>query len=91
MNNASIYDMIDDELQRALVHGNEMNSLHEAWAVIYEELHEVEEIMLQKQKLRSADKLKKELIQVAAMCVKSLNSPIFNTTSGYRAGHTSDE
>lgn len=62
------------EVERAKVHGEHFHSLHEAYAVMLEELHEVWEITMQKRKDRDQDKLRKELIQVAAMAVKAIES-----------------
>jgi NTP pyrophosphatase (non-canonical NTP hydrolase) len=49
-------------------------SLHEACAVIAEEMDEVWDICRQKRRERNADELRKELIQVAAMAVKAIES-----------------
>ena len=65
---------IDDEIGRAQMHGTKFHSLHEAWAVILEELDEVWEITLQKRRDRNPDDLRKELIHVAAMAVKAIHS-----------------
>jgi len=65
---------IDDELRRAKVHGEKFASLHEAYAVILEELDEVWEITLMKKKNRDPEKLKAELVQLAAMAIKAINS-----------------
>ena len=65
---------IMDEVERARRHGEKFFSLHEAFAVIAEELDEVWDITRQKRCDRDALELRKELIQTAAMCVKALNS-----------------
>jgi NTP pyrophosphatase (non-canonical NTP hydrolase) len=65
---------IDDELDRAKRHGERFVNLHEAYAVLLEEVDEVWEITKQKQKVRSKKELRSELIQVAAMAIKSINS-----------------
>lgn len=62
------------EVERPKVHCEHFRSLHEAYAVILEELQEVWEITMQKRKDRDQDKLRKELIQVAAMAVKAIES-----------------
>jgi len=56
------------------MHGEKFASLHEAWAVIFEELNEVWEITLMKRRDRDPEALRKELIQVAAMAVKAIES-----------------
>ena len=66
-----IYYEIDDEEVRARRHGGFI-SLHEAYAVIEEEMDEVWYITKQKKCDRSRDDLRKELIQVAAMAVKAI-------------------
>ena len=65
---------IDDEVGRAARHGEKFASLHEAYAVILEELDEIWDETRLKRKNRSAENLRKELIQLAAMAVKSINS-----------------
>jgi hypothetical protein len=62
------------ELDRATAHGKEFASLHEAYAVILEELDEVKEIAWMKKKNRNEEELRHELIQVAAMAIKALAS-----------------
>lgn len=62
------------ELHRAERHGASFASLHEAYAVILEELDEVWDITKQKRKNRSESELLKELVQVAAMAIKAIES-----------------
>lgn len=62
------------EVERSKVHGVQFRSLHEAYAVMLEELQEVWEITMQKRKDRNPVALQKELIQVAAMAVKAIAS-----------------
>lgn len=76
-----IYDQIETELDRSYRHGLKFASLHEAYAVILEELEEVWEITRQKRKDRDPEKLRKELIQVATMAVKAIRS-MDNFTGG---------
>jgi NTP pyrophosphatase (non-canonical NTP hydrolase) len=71
---AVLAEDIDDEIDRSSAHGNKFASLHEAYAVILEELDEVWEITKQKKKRRNASELRQELIQVAAMAIKAANS-----------------
>lgn len=62
------------EVQRAKAHGDKFASMHEAYAVILEELDEVWELTRLKKRDRDPEKIRKELIQVAAMAVKGLQS-----------------
>lgn len=71
---AELADDIDREIYNAKRHGEKFASLHEAYAVILEEVEEVWEITLQKKKDRDPAKLRKELIQVAAMAIKALHT-----------------
>ncbi len=65
---------IEAEVERAKKHGEQFASLHEAYAVILEELDEVWDITRLKRKDRNASDLRKEFIQVAAMAVKAIES-----------------
>lgn len=62
------------EVERAKVHGEKFASLHEAYAVILEELDEVWDITRQKRKNRNAADLRKEFVQIGAMAIKAINS-----------------
>ena len=65
---------IDDEIARSYKHDEVFASLHEAYAVILEELDEVWDITRLKRKNRDADKLREEFIQIAAMAIKAIQS-----------------
>jgi len=65
---------IMSEVERAKRHGEKFASLHEAYAVILEEVDEVWDITRQKRRERSALELRKEFIQIGAMAVKALQS-----------------
>lgn len=68
----NIFEQILNEKNKAVsLHGN-FTSLHEAYAVLLEEVDEVWDIVKQKTEDRNIDNLKKELIQVAAICVKTI-------------------
>lgn len=72
---ASVVEQLDDEIASSTEKwGSKYHSLHEAWAVIGEELHEVEEIMWQKRQQRDPVKLRHELIQVASSAIKAIRS-----------------
>lgn len=62
------------EVERSKVHCVQFRSLHEAYAVMLEELQEVWAITMQKRRDRNENDLRKELIQVAAMAVKAIES-----------------
>lgn len=72
---------IDIELYRAERHGARFASLHEAYAVLLEELDEVWDICRQKRSLRDPAALHKELVQLAAMAVRAIQS-LQNFTGG---------
>ncbi len=63
-----------DEIDRAKVHGDKYASLHEAYAVLAEEVDEVWDIVKQKKSKRSAADLRAELNQVAAVAIKMIGS-----------------
>lgn len=69
----SLAEDIDSELASAKKHG-EFPSLHEAYSVILEELDEVWGITKLKKCKRNREELRKELIQVAAMAIKAIQS-----------------
>jgi hypothetical protein len=78
---SSLAEEIDDELVRARRHGAVFASLHEAYAVILEELDEIWEIVREKRRDRDGDKLRRELVQLAAMAIKAIHS-MENFTGG---------
>lgn len=67
-------EAIDNELQRARMHGAEFASLHEAYGVILEELDEIWDVTRLKKRDRNAEELRKEFVQLAAMACKALAS-----------------
>jgi hypothetical protein len=71
---SEIFKEIEKELIRAEKHGDKFASLHEAYAVILEELDEVWDVTRQKRKLRSGPHLRYEFIQIAAMAIKAVES-----------------
>lgn len=75
-------DEIEAEVAKAEAHhGPAFATLHEAYAVILEELDEVWDITRQKYKYRNAAALRKEFIQLAAMAIRALRS-MDNFTGG---------
>lgn len=77
----SPYALIAAEVNRAKRHGEKFASLHEAWAVCFEELDEIWDETRKKRRDRRVLDLRKEFIQLAAMAVKALES-IENFTGG---------
>ena len=61
-----------DECIRASDLHAPMNSAHEAYAVILEELDEFWEEVRKKKECRSEEKMREELIQIAAMAIRSM-------------------
>jgi hypothetical protein len=59
------------ELDRARAGHNNINSLHEGYAVILEEMDEVWDEIKKKRSQRDSAKLLAELIQIAAMCQRT--------------------
>lgn len=70
----ALYKAIEREVERARRHGERFASLHEAYAVILEELDELWEIARMKRRDRDAIEIRSELIQIAAMAVKAVQS-----------------
>jgi hypothetical protein len=71
---ASVLTEISFEVERSNIHGVRFASLHEAYGVILEELDKVWDIARQKRRDRDPVQLRKELIQIAAMAVKAVES-----------------
>ena len=71
---STVFREIGEEVERAQMHGVQFASLHEAYAIILEELDEVWDITREKRRDRSAEELRKEFIQIAAMAVKAIGS-----------------
>ena len=67
-------DDVRAELGRARAHHGPMRGVHEGWAVIYEELDELwDEVRAKK---LNPDKLRKEALQTAAMCVRFIEDVV---------------
>jgi hypothetical protein len=63
-------DQARDELADALEKWPPMNSAHEGYGVLLEELKELEAHVFTNQKKRDLDAMRKEAIQVAAMAMR---------------------
>lgn len=61
---------VGEELDRALTKYARLNSAHEGWAVIYEEVEELLDEVTRKLKKRRPSKMRREAIQIAAMAVR---------------------
>ena len=66
----SFGELAREELASARMKHGPIQSIHEGYALILEELDEVWDEVKKKTKERDIDNLCKELIQVAAMCQK---------------------
>lgn len=64
---------MQEEAKRAVKLHGDFNSLHEAYAVILEELDEIWDIVKLKAGERNIVDLRKELIQLGAMCTKTID------------------
>ena len=77
MNTTLLNDVIQDikyELARALKHGEQFSSMHEAYGVILEEVDEFWELTRLKKRDRKAEDIHDELVQISAMAIKGLLS-----------------
>lgn len=61
---------VQEEVEKATSKWPPINSAHEGYGLIMEELKELEEHVFMKQTKRDLDEMKKEAIQVAAMAVR---------------------
>lgn len=66
-------ERLDGEFKRACQKFRPLNSSHEAYAVILEELQEFWIEVMKKREQRSREAMLKELVQVAAMCWRAAN------------------
>jgi hypothetical protein len=65
-----VLNEIEDEVSRAEAKWPPMNSAHEAYAVLLEEVDELKSHIWTNQKRRDIAEMRKEAIQVAAMAVR---------------------
>lgn len=61
---------VEAEAKRAVEKFGEFNSLHEGFAVMYEEVDELWEIVRMKRSKRDPERIREELVQIAASCLK---------------------
>jgi hypothetical protein len=64
--------LVEEELNKARGQHAPLNSAHEAYAVILEELDEFKLEVWKKRALRDRTNMLKELVQVAAMCARTV-------------------
>jgi hypothetical protein len=69
---STILGEVGDELTQATSNHGPLNSAHEAYAVIMEEVCEFWDEVKLKHNLRSKDRMREELIQIAAMAVRTI-------------------
>lgn len=62
---------VQDELDRAMAKHGPFHSLHEAYAVLLEEVDELWQHVREKEHVRKYDEVYKELVQCAAMSLKA--------------------
>jgi hypothetical protein len=67
-----ILSAVANELETAVKRYGPMTSPHEAYAVILEEVDEYWDEVKQKPNLRDKERMKRELIQVAAMAMRAI-------------------
>jgi hypothetical protein len=69
---SSFLHEVQQELDRACEKHPPLNSLHEAYAVILEELDEFKAEVWKQKQARSDDAIRAELVQIAAMCMRTV-------------------
>ncbi len=72
MDESLIHLEIGNEYDRAIILHSPLHSVHEAYAVILEELDEFWEEVRKKQENRSKTAMRRELIQIAAMSIRAI-------------------
>lgn len=65
-----VRDDVSKELDRALRKFKRFNSAHEGYAVILEEVRELEREVFKKQKKRKNGKMRQEALQIGAMAMR---------------------
>jgi len=61
---------VSDELDRAIRKYPRFNSAHEGYAVLLEEVRELEREVFRRQKKRKPAKMRREAVQIAAMAIR---------------------
>jgi len=76
MNSQRIYQLANEvatEVHEASEKHKAYNSVHEAYGVLMEEVEEFWEEVKKKSENRSKDNMRKELLQVAAVCLRTIH------------------
>lgn len=71
------YELVNAEYLSAARHHKPLNSLHEAYAVILEEVDELWDHVRQKASMRDRAAVLNELVQIAAMCQRTATDLAF--------------
>ena len=79
-----ILDEIEREIDFATAKYPAMNSAHEGWATLYEEVDELWDHVKVKQKSRDIVGMKREAVQVAAMAIRFIKDCCLPTGAGYK-------
>lgn len=74
MNIVQAITLVSDELNEAERKFPTFHSYHEGYAVILEEVRELEAEVFKNRSSWNDEAIKKEVVQVAAMCIKMLTS-----------------
>jgi hypothetical protein len=69
----SFLGQVEQELHRACLKHPSLHSLHEAYAVILEEVDELKAEVWKKDEARDYEAIRSELVQIAAMCARTEN------------------
>lgn len=67
----NFFDLVQEELERAVAKHPPLHSLHEAYAVILKEVDEFKDEVWKQQKARDSHAIRSELVQIAAMCART--------------------
>lgn len=73
MTTEQFLEAVVQEADRAVKKHGEFHSLHEAWAVLYEEVDELWEEVRKKRSKRVKEEIEAELIQIAGACLKTIH------------------
>jgi hypothetical protein len=66
----NLIEAVEDELRNAISQHPPMNSAHEGYAVLLEELDELKQEVWKKPAMRSKVRMAEEAIQIAAMAIR---------------------
>lgn len=67
----SFLQEVQEEAERAVAKHGQYNSLHEAFGVLFEEVDEFWEEVRKKRSKRDPLRIRQELVQIAACCLKA--------------------